>query len=184
MQGISLTKIKVCKKDPFLTLPPSIPLDLSHSRQDTWIGAGPQALFPQSPPRGRPAMNVEQAQVSPSSPALLSATPTTSFHIHCPMAWRGRGRPLTWSDPCSLAAAPGPAGSFPFGLQQEGHLLRQPPGRGGEAREPRQTGPATGSMGLTLDGSVLGKKGGGWRSQLVGRHPAILEGIGDWRGAC
>lgn len=29
-----------------------------------------------------------------------------------------------------LRAAPGPAGSFPLGLWQEGHLLRQSPGRG------------------------------------------------------
>lgn len=130
-----------------------------------------------------------ESRASPSqsqqpSPALSNTHHIPPHPLSHGMAWHGGGRPLAWSDPHSLVAAPGPAGSFPLGLQQEGHLLRQPPGSRGEAREPRQTSPATGSMGLTWDGLELGRKGGGWRSQLVGRHPTILEGIGDWRRAC
>lgn len=55
-------------------------------------------------------------------------------------ACKQRERPLAWSDPWL-----GPAGSFPLGHQQKGHLLRQPPERQGEAREPRETSPATGA---------------------------------------
>lgn len=98
-----------------------------------------------------------QSTGSPSSVQLCSRQPLPpSLPTQRPTAWRGGERPLAWSDPRS-----GPAGSFPLGFCKEGHLLWWPPGRGREAREPRQTGPVTWSIGLSWDGSVLGREAGG-----------------------
>lgn len=76
-----------------------------------------------------------------------------------------------------LRAAPEPAGLFPLGLWQEGHLLRRPPGRGekpgSQDKQAQQLGPwACPGMALCWVGR------GVWRSQLVGRHPTVLEGPG------
>ena len=121
-------------------------------KEDKCAGAWPQALFPLGWPQREPNYNLQGAQVSP---ALLSAT-STSLQMQCPVAWHGGEQPLAWSDPCS-GLHPGLLAHFPL-ASAGGPPARAATREGREAREPRQTGPATWSTGLSWDGSVLGGK--------------------------
>lgn len=125
--------------------------------------------------RGSQATNLEEAQVSP---ALLSAAPTA---LHCPMAWCDVARGDSWP---GVTHAQGCA--WACWLISPWPLTGGPPAQaatreGRKANEPRQTGPAIWSIGLSWDSSVLVRKWGSgdrswweyippsWRGRLV-RH--------------
>lgn len=132
-----------------------------------------QVLFPLGRPQREPR---HKSRGSPKSawPCSQQLPPSpTHIHIvpwHCPVAGSNPWPGVTCAEGCTWACW----------LIHPWPLAEGPPaqaatreGRGGEP-EPRQTGLAIWSIGLSLNGSLLG--GRGWRSQLVGRQPTILEG--------
>lgn len=148
----------------------------------------PGLASPGSTIAGEPSHNLE----AQSAQQCSQLPPCPHRHPHCPTAWHG----VAGSDPW-------PGVTHAQGCAWARWLISPWPQAGGppaqaatrerrEALEPRQTGSATWSIGLSWDGSVLGGKGGGdhsWREDIppswrgkIGRGSASGGPITEFSG--
>lgn len=135
-----------------------------------------QRHFCTGSPQREPYPKSRRSLVSPALGAVPSA-----LHTHWPVACCDVARGDSWP---GVTHAQGCA--WACWLTSPWPLARGPPAWAAtrerrEAKEPRQTGPTIWSIGLSWDGSVLGRKEGGVEITAGGktsRHP----GGAGWRG--